>query len=140
LNVFPIYSRWALQFLFLPPFLWVTLAIFVGIALAAIRTSRSGSVRGRPKNFYLSPLVLLAAIPVAMIIGAKGWILPTESPRPIATHCLQGLDLAIFLLAIYFVYRADGVRWLTASIALAVLWFYIAVSFFVGMSITGDWL
>jgi hypothetical protein len=119
---------------------FVTLAIAVGLLAAAIATIRSPSARSRPKNLYLLPLVLLASSPIAMVIGVHFWIAPTASPSPTGPHLLTALDLLTFLSAFYFVYRAEGLRWLTTAIVVALLWLYISVSFFVGMSVTGDWL
>jgi hypothetical protein len=85
------------------------------------------------------PLLLLLAPPIAMFIGAKFWVYPTASPNKTGTRLLTCLDLVTILSAIYFIYRAEGVRGLTASIVIAELWLYVVVDLFVTASVAASW-
>jgi hypothetical protein len=139
-QAFSQFSHWALDFLISPPLLYVSLAILACLTAAIVVTLRSEHARARPRNLYLLPLVLLVAPLLAIAIGSKYWINPVASPSVAGTRLLNALDLLTFLSAIFFVYRAEGVRWLTAAVVVAELWLYISVSFFVAMAVTGDWL
>jgi hypothetical protein len=140
LSAFLRYSLWALEFLLVDEFRYISIGIFIVLSIAAFATVRSPSSRSRPIRSLLFPLFLLAGFPLTIAIGVFFPASSSSNPNRVGQSLLNGLDFLAVAFAIYCVYRAKGGRWFAAALVVAGLWLMFAAGFIAGMSVTGDWL
>jgi hypothetical protein len=123
--------------------IWPALLIWVGLALVAIASWRSGhgqSTRGL-KLPYLGWLVLLTVFPLAMLLlGSFGWETATSQPYShpliIALYVLALLQI-VCAYSLVWSLRAQGALALGTSI-LGIIW-GLGAFFVSGFAISGTW-
>lgn len=136
------YSKWALEFLYVPPFVFGTL-ILGGILGASIVSQKStGREIWRRNSRILIGIALVQVLlfPALITVGVMGAISHLATPKPWAVRSLDALLIVSLLLAAYCIWRAKGLRWFAGSLMLLQFWVLLGASFIADMSVTGDWL
>src|SRR5262249_12540024 len=142
LSTFWRYLIGSLEFLFAPPFYFVTVGILASfLASAFIQRHKAKEIWRR--NYSLLILQFLC-LPATIAVAAAGYV----DWRPPNYHGpnnwgLRGEDLLALIsltLGVCWVWKMRGLRWLAISVTLLKLWLLAGANFIAGMALTGQWL
>lgn len=142
LNTFWRYLTWSLEFLYTPPFCFVTLGILASLSASTFYQRRSAKEIWK-RNCSL-PIVQFLCFPATIAVAAAGyvdWQPPNyHGPNNWGLRAEDLLALISLTLGIFWVWKMKGLRWLATSLALLQLWFLAGANFIAGMALTGQWL
>ena len=135
-----LYSKWAIEFLLLPP---IT-ALFVGAAVSSVWAG----LRQRPfrnllwKRHHWLVLSHFFFFVAAIVVGLL-WANDPLSPHPINRAAKLWLDAVTYgslVSCIVWTWQMKGFRWFAASLLALIEVVTLGAIFVAGMSISGDWL
>jgi hypothetical protein len=138
---FQLYFLWGLEAWMLPPLLIIGLASLTSLVLSL----RSHEVRKRWRTSYWFVLTQLVFFPLAIAVGASfpaSSTSPLEPRRPnlLGEHILDALTLLSLGMALFWIYRMKGLRWLATSLVILEEVLVWGALFIAGMSVSGDWI
>jgi hypothetical protein len=142
---FPTFSRylyWSVEFLYTPPFCYVTLAIFASLVISVL--VQRPHMNPIWKKYYSIPIVQFLCFPAAIAVAAVGyvdWQPPNyHGPNTWGLRTEDLLGVISLCLGIYWIWKMKGLRWLAISVTLLQLWILAGANFIAGMALTGQWL
>ena len=135
------FTSWALEFLFVRPFGYVSLAIGINL-LSSVMLQRPfrNPIWKRTSLVILVQLLLFLAILAVAVIGEVSSN-PTL-PR-VSNHwglVADILDLCSVAVGAFWIWKMKGVRWFATSVLLLQMWLLLGANFIAGMALSGDWI
>jgi hypothetical protein len=133
------YLRWSLEFLYAPPFAYVTLVISLSFIASVVR-QRPFHATNWKQNYSLVMLQFLF-FPSTLIVASIGAVpLPRLSPNYWGLRALDVFAIGSLVVGAYWTWRMKGLRWFAVSLTLLQLWVLAGAQFIGGMALSGDWL
>lgn len=135
-----LYSKWALEFLLLPPIA----ALFIGATISSVWAG----LRQQPfrkhlwKRHHWLVLSHLCFFVAAIVVGLL-WANNVSNPHPSSQAAKFWLDVVTYgslASCIIWTWQMKGFRWFAASLLASVEVITFGAIFVAGMSISGDWL
>ena len=132
--------KMASEFLLFPPVLIANVLLCVSIAFACARQQpfRSGLWRSSYWLVFTQLLFYPALIAVAVLSGVH--FRPVHEPNRMALLYTDVLSWASVVLAVFWVWRMKGLRWLAFSLVMLEELLLFGAIATAGMAISGAWL
>jgi hypothetical protein len=130
----------AAEFVVFPPCLIVFALLVVNLAFAYIKQQpfRKGLWRGSFWLVFTQILFYPAVILIAVLGGVN--FMPGNRPNTVASLFVDVLSWASLALAIFWVWRMKGLRWVAFSLVALQEFLFCGALFTAGMAISGRWL
>jgi hypothetical protein len=135
-------STWAVQFLLIPPFLFITFSLVSVCGILTWKSRRqvcensTGLINGLAAQSVFFPCLITLAI----FGAAETHPMLRYTPFPQAIALDSFLRYSSLLVGVYWIYRMRGIRKLAISLVLIFQWILLGADFIAGMAITGDWI
>jgi hypothetical protein len=131
------YLWWSLEFLFYPPFLFVTLVIALGLLVSILIQKPFGQEiwKGR----YPFAALQFVCFPATLLVAALGAVNGPE-PNNWGLRATDAIAIISLGVGIYWIWLMKGLRRFAISVAILQLWMLAGANFIAGMALTGRWL
>ena len=138
------YTKWTLEFLIYPPFVFVTAGLLVAIAIATMIAFKRDRelLRARIPFLLLGSFSVFLFAPLLLWLAAIGAVdtRPPVTPNEKMLWIAGGSRWLSVAVSAYVVFRCKGVRWLALSVVLLFQWTLEFVGLMVAMALSGTWL
>jgi len=139
---FGTFLLWGTEFLFVYHFLFITIAILIGVVFTAAWQRPFAAAKRRRYDMVL--ITPFTGVPLIALIAAVGEVSTRTDvlapPNTVALHTVDAVLTCATVLWVFFLMFMKGRRWFVLSISLLNLWWLVGEAFVAGMALTGDWL
>jgi hypothetical protein len=137
-----LFTRWALEFMLLPPLLLALAAVAVSLFFAVWRQRSFHRQLWKPRYWWVLTHLLFfpAAITVGMLCAVPLSSASSRNPNRIGTLCVDALLYASLASCAFWIWRMKGLRRFAGSLVALMELPILGALMIAGMSVTGDWL
>jgi hypothetical protein len=136
------YLRWSLEFLYVPPLVYVTVVLVLSLIASAIRQRPFNKpIWKQTYTIVILQFLFFPAVLTVAVLGRIDWQQPHfPGPNYWGLRAEDLFDLGSLILGVYWVWRMKGLRWFALSLTILQLWLLAAAGFIAAMSLSGTWL
>ena len=135
------YSQWALEFLLVPPFIFVTVALGLAAAITIFLSWKS--LRPNWKRWHWTIFLQFLAIPLVLAVAVFGTVPVPASidhrPPRWAEICVEILSWGSLLFGVVCIWRMKGLRGMATVSLLCCQWILQGALLIASSATTGVW-
>ena len=135
------YLHWALEFLLVPPFIFVTVALGLAAAITIFLSWKS--LRPNWKRWHWAIFLQFLAIPLVLTVAVFGTVpepTPLNQPPPRGSEiCIEILSWGSLLFGVVCIWRMKGLRGMATVSLLCCQWILQGALLIASSATTGVW-